>query len=311
MAVSIKNNRLPKAAGKRDKMNDLEKMLFNAIIGWYDNSMESYHGLEDEEFVERVCELTGMTEEYYFKLMNPGELSNKQEWLILSNNSSCDNLSIYRVIGTQDEVYKKMQALILSTVLNSIQNGNDDMEVFMDSSEMEGHIQWNDMHEEFRMLRKTDVTAIEEVDGVSEIDLTAIPEDLSWEAKKIKEIFLTGDLEDVSNLTFEKLVRLLGRGKTFEEIATAYSDKEHNEICNVECDGNCVYDDQDLYDFLEEIGAHIEDYGVEYALIKTDKEKYFEIPYKELPNRFGDDLPDETILFFENGRIYDVTDAYV
>jgi len=298
------------AAGKRNKMNDLEKMLFNAIIGWYDDAMESYHGLEDENFVERVCELTGMSEEEYFKLMNPGEISNKQEWLILSNNSSCDNLSIYRVLGTQDKAYKKMQALILSSVLYSMKNGNDDMEVFMDSSEMEGHIQWNDMHEEFRMLRKTDVTFIEEVDGVSEIDLTAVPEDLNWDAERLKELLFTDDLEDISNLTFEKMVCLLGCGKTFEEIVTVYSDRKHKELCNVECDGNCVYDDQDLFDFLEEIGAHIEDYGVEYALIKTDNEKYFEVPYKELPNRFGDDLPDETILFFENKRIYDVTDAY-
>jgi len=289
-------------------MDNLKTMLFNAVTGWYDDSMESYHGLDDAKFVERVCSLTGMTTEDYFELMNPKEVSNKEEWIILSNNSAYDDLSIYKVSGTQHDAYRKMQALLLSKVVSGMNNEIGDAEIFMDSSELEGHIQWNDMHEEFRILKTSDITKIDDVDGILEISLDAIPEDLSWDADICKKFLFAEDLENITELTFEKMLRLLGTGKTFEDIAVEYSDKKHQEVCNVECSGNKVYDDQDLYDFLEELGAHITDYGVEYALIETDDNQYFEIPYKEYTNRHGEDLPEETVLFFDKGRIYDVTD---
>ena len=47
----------------------LETLLYNAIISWYDDSMTEYHGLDDEEFVNRVCERTGMTEADYEDLI--------------------------------------------------------------------------------------------------------------------------------------------------------------------------------------------------------------------------------------------------
>ena len=47
----------------------LETLLYNAIISWYDDSITEYHGLDDEEFVSRVCERTGMTEADYEDLI--------------------------------------------------------------------------------------------------------------------------------------------------------------------------------------------------------------------------------------------------
>lgn len=55
---------------KQKKNNTLESLLFNAIIAWYDDSLTEYHGLDDEEFVNRVCEITGLSEPDYKNLIN-------------------------------------------------------------------------------------------------------------------------------------------------------------------------------------------------------------------------------------------------
>ena len=47
----------------------LETLLYNAIISWYDDSITEYHGLDDKDFVNRVCERTGMTEADYEDLI--------------------------------------------------------------------------------------------------------------------------------------------------------------------------------------------------------------------------------------------------
>lgn len=52
-----------------EKIEMLETFLFNAIIAWYDDSLTDYHGLEDEDFVKRVCEVTGMSESDYEDLI--------------------------------------------------------------------------------------------------------------------------------------------------------------------------------------------------------------------------------------------------
>ena len=51
---------------KREKN---EMVLFNAILGWYDNSLESYHGIDDPIFIKKVCETTGLTKKEYNKIM--------------------------------------------------------------------------------------------------------------------------------------------------------------------------------------------------------------------------------------------------
>lgn len=57
-------------AEKEEAISRLETMLYNAILSWYDDSLTEYHGLDDEEFVEKVCNLTGLTEAEYEDLIN-------------------------------------------------------------------------------------------------------------------------------------------------------------------------------------------------------------------------------------------------
>lgn len=102
-------------------------------------------------------------------------------------------------------------------------------------------------------------------------------------------------------MNFKEFLEKLNNGETVEQITKGN---------NVECIGNAVYEDDDLYDFMCEIGAEIEVFNVGYAVISTNDGKYYEVPYENRENRFGEDLPDETILFFEVDRIYDVTDSY-
>ena len=55
---------------KQEAIDRLESLLYNAILAWYDDSMTEYHGLDDEEFVNRVCEKTGLSEAEYEDLIN-------------------------------------------------------------------------------------------------------------------------------------------------------------------------------------------------------------------------------------------------
>lgn len=98
--------------------------------------------------------------------------------------------------------------------------------------------------------------------------------------------------------TFKDLLEKLNNDETMEDICKG---------TDVECVNNYVYDDDDLYDFLKNLGARIEDFTSGYALISTNDGKYYEIPYYDKTNRSGEDLPDETILIFNKDRIYDVT----
>jgi len=111
-------------------------------------------------------------------------------------------------------------------------------------------------------------------------------------------------------ITFENLINQLHK-QTFEDIIEEYKKGREEDSVLVECIENQVYDDEDLYEFLEELGAEVIDYKCGYALIKTDKDKYYEVPYEAFENRFGNDLPNETILFFNADRIYDVTDSWL
>ena len=115
---------------------------------------------------------------------------------------------------------------------------------------------------------------------------------------------------EIEIMTFENLLEQL-KNNTFEEVIEEYKKDREEDSVLVECIKEQVYDDEDLYEFLEDIGAELIDYNDGYALIKTNGNKYYEVPCKDFKNRFGDDLPDETILFFDINRIYDVTDSWV
>lgn len=102
-------------------------------------------------------------------------------------------------------------------------------------------------------------------------------------------------------MSFEDFVQEIQNGKTVEEIA------KNLNVTELECDGNIVYEDDDLATFLDSMGAYIEDMNVGYAVISTNTDKHYEVPYEERPNRFNSDLPNETVLFFKPDTLYDVT----
>ena len=52
-----------------EKSKRLENALFKAIVGWYDDSEEQYKGLDDNEFVRKVCETTGLSETDYYRIL--------------------------------------------------------------------------------------------------------------------------------------------------------------------------------------------------------------------------------------------------
>ena len=112
-----------------------------------------------------------------------------------------------------------------------------------------------------------------------------------------------------NSMTFENLLDQL-RNNTFEDVIEEYKKGREEDSVLVKCIENQVYDDENLYKFLEELGAELIDYNVGYALIKAKNDKYYEIPYKNFENRFGNDLQNTTILFFDINKIYDVTDSW-
>ena len=62
------------SAKNREKNKSIERltiMLYNVILCWYDESLEEYSGLSDEEFIRKVCDEVGMTREEYYDLMKP------------------------------------------------------------------------------------------------------------------------------------------------------------------------------------------------------------------------------------------------
>lgn len=110
-------------------------------------------------------------------------------------------------------------------------------------------------------------------------------------------------------MKFEKFLNNL-REKTFEEVVKDITNIVDVTDVQVECNKNEVYVNNNLHRFLENLNAKIADYGAGYALIVSDNEKYYELPYREIENRINSDLPNETVLIFDINKIYDVTDDY-
>lgn len=103
-------------------------------------------------------------------------------------------------------------------------------------------------------------------------------------------------------MNFEEFIKNLQENQlTFEEACTEIGANM------VECIDNMVYDDQDLYDFLDSLGATIICYDGMYAIIKTTNGIFYKVLYEDEENRFDEDLPDETILFFD--KIFAITEA--
>ena len=56
-------------------MENLKVKLYNAILTIFDESFTEYNGLDDEEFIEKVCQSVGMTETEYKELMFEKDLT--------------------------------------------------------------------------------------------------------------------------------------------------------------------------------------------------------------------------------------------
>ena len=54
---------------KTNNNTKLETLLYNAIITLLDFNITEYNGIDDEEFIEFVCDEVGMSEEEYKTLM--------------------------------------------------------------------------------------------------------------------------------------------------------------------------------------------------------------------------------------------------
>ena len=98
---------------------------------------------------------------------------------------------------------------------------------------------------------------------------------------------------------FDDLINALNNGRYLEDIC-----KERGN--NVEVYMNDAYEDQDLYEFLYELNTKLIDFKNGIMTFYTGT-KYYELPYTNRDNRFGDRLPKETIINFDTKNIVDVT----
>ena len=57
---------------REKEKKEMENMLYNAIILLFDENITEYNGLDDEEFIDKICSEVGMTEKEYRKLMFEG-----------------------------------------------------------------------------------------------------------------------------------------------------------------------------------------------------------------------------------------------
>ena len=133
--------------------------------------------------------------------------------------------------------------------------------------------------------------------------------------KEIEEI--REDYPELKSMTFEKLWEML-LTRTFEQVVRELND-EDDELMPVECIDNDVFEDDDLYMFLTGIGAEIHEYIEDVTndnkpddsiIIRTIDGIYYQLPYREIPNRFDDDLPNENIINFDPNEILDVSEYY-
>ena len=53
----------------REEENKMKTMLYNAIILLFDENINEYNGLDDEEFIDKICSEVGMTKIEYKNLM--------------------------------------------------------------------------------------------------------------------------------------------------------------------------------------------------------------------------------------------------
>lgn len=64
---------------KINDTNELKNLLFNAIVGWYDDAMMSYTGIDDPDFRTRVCKSIGISEDEYNSICRLTQPDNSED----------------------------------------------------------------------------------------------------------------------------------------------------------------------------------------------------------------------------------------
>ena len=88
-------------------MNDLRIKLYNAILTTLEDSQIEYNGLNDERFINRICQAVGMTELEYTDLMLENNL---KEYDFEEICPHCDYMNEVSLSGTT--VYKNGKRIL-------------------------------------------------------------------------------------------------------------------------------------------------------------------------------------------------------
>lgn len=81
-------------------MENLKVKLYNAILTIFDTSYIEYKSLDDEEFIQKICESVGMTEPEYRDLMLEKDLGNEYDFEEIC--PLCDHVNEYKLSDTKD-----------------------------------------------------------------------------------------------------------------------------------------------------------------------------------------------------------------
>lgn len=93
------------------------------------------------------------------QIKNRREYAMKQKWVILSNSTECDDLSIYSVEGTYDEAYDYFKSYVLAAVEISTSLVE---RVDLSKDDMTADIYYSDHRESFRILSVDRVCKLED-----------------------------------------------------------------------------------------------------------------------------------------------------
>ena len=97
-------------------MENLKVKLYNAILTIFDTSYIEYKSLDDEEFIQKICESVGMTEPEYRDLMLKKDLGNEHDFEEIC--PLCDHVNKYKLSNTKD--YKNGKKIVVCQNCGSV-----------------------------------------------------------------------------------------------------------------------------------------------------------------------------------------------
>ena len=99
--------------------------------------------------------------------------------------------------------------------------------------------------------------------------------------------------------TLKDLYDHIVSGGTFEEIDF----NKYEEVnCPCECIDNKVYEDENLYEFMRELKTN-NIKRTETQVFLSDEVTTVSVDYIDVPNRFNEDSPNETIFMFDTIKL--------